>query len=239
MPDLASFDESGSASSPSFSRPVPRPLDLASAKQHNSSLDPTALDQMDAPAADSAGEATSNERVAMKSLGELGVRGTELAGGDEARQNLKQSQLSSGASNGARPPPLDLQQPSTSTSHLSARSLPPSTAPSPQNTRSVLGYASSTRSTTGSPYRRRPTASGSGTGRRSEPVAPLTLNGAGPSSAAQSPAGGSSRFLLTVVPPSHLPHDPPHPRSNPSASGYGPPEHFRCVARETRPLKRR
>ncbi|BGP27783.1 hypothetical protein JCM10295v2_006758 [Rhodotorula toruloides] len=43
----------------------------------------------------------------------------------------------------------------------------------------------------------------------------------------QSPAGSSSRFLLAVVPPGHLPHDPPHPRSNPSASGYGPPEHFR------------
>lgn len=38
-----------------------------------------------------------------------------------------------------------------------------------------------------------------------------------------------SRFLLTVVPPMHLPHDPPHPRANPQASGYGPPEHFRCV----------
>lgn len=39
----------------------------------------------------------------------------------------------------------------------------------------------------------------------------------------------SSRYLLTVIPPSHLPHDPPHPKSNPNCSGYGPPEHFRWV----------
>ncbi|BGP15187.1 hypothetical protein JCM10213v2_003144 [Rhodosporidiobolus nylandii] len=39
--------------------------------------------------------------------------------------------------------------------------------------------------------------------------------------------GSSSRFLLTVVPPTHLPHDPPHPRTNPQCSGYGPKEHFR------------
>ncbi|KAK4057866.1 hypothetical protein OIO90_001085 [Microbotryomycetes sp. JL221] len=35
------------------------------------------------------------------------------------------------------------------------------------------------------------------------------------------------RYLLTVIPPSHLPHDPPHPKVNPNCSGYGPPEHFK------------
>ncbi|KAM0788836.1 hypothetical protein ACM66B_002922 [Microbotryomycetes sp. NB124-2] len=35
------------------------------------------------------------------------------------------------------------------------------------------------------------------------------------------------KYLLTVIPPSHLPHDPPHPKSNPNCSGYGPPEHFK------------
>ncbi|GAA5911675.1 hypothetical protein JCM5296_005870 [Sporobolomyces johnsonii] len=39
--------------------------------------------------------------------------------------------------------------------------------------------------------------------------------------------GNSTRYLLTVIPPAHLPHDPPHPRTNPQCSGYGPPEHFR------------
>lgn len=43
----------------------------------------------------------------------------------------------------------------------------------------------------------------------------------------KSAAETGSRFLLTVVPPAHLPHDPPHPRANPQASGYGPPQHFR------------
>ncbi|GAA5957504.1 hypothetical protein JCM8115_001340 [Rhodotorula mucilaginosa] len=45
--------------------------------------------------------------------------------------------------------------------------------------------------------------------------------------ASKSAAETGSRFLLTVVPPGHLPHDPPHPRANPQASGYGPPQHFR------------
>lgn len=44
---------------------------------------------------------------------------------------------------------------------------------------------------------------------------------------ALSSSKGSSRFLLTVVPPMHLPHDPPHPRTNPQCTGYGPPEHFK------------
>lgn len=39
--------------------------------------------------------------------------------------------------------------------------------------------------------------------------------------------GGPSRFLLTVVPPLHLPHDPPHPRTSQYCSGYGPPSQFR------------
>lgn len=38
---------------------------------------------------------------------------------------------------------------------------------------------------------------------------------------------GASQFLLTVVPPSHLPHDPPHPRTSNLCSGYGPPDKFR------------
>lgn len=37
----------------------------------------------------------------------------------------------------------------------------------------------------------------------------------------------ASRFLITVVPPLHLPHDPPHPRTPQACSGYGPPSQFR------------
>ena len=52
------------------------------------------------------------------------------------------------------------------------------------------------------------------------------------SASQQAPAAGpshsqASRFLLTVVPPMHLPHDPPHPRTSQACSGYGPPENFR------------
>lgn len=36
-----------------------------------------------------------------------------------------------------------------------------------------------------------------------------------------------SRFLVTVLPPAYLPHDPPHPRTSTLCSGYGPPSKFR------------
>lgn len=49
---------------------------------------------------------------------------------------------------------------------------------------------------------------------------------------------GPSQFLLTVVPPMHLPHDPPHPRTSSSCSGYGPQEHFRYVLTPFFPWKR-
>ncbi|SDA02263.1 BZ3500_MvSof-1268-A1-R1_Chr7-3g09598 [Microbotryum saponariae] len=35
------------------------------------------------------------------------------------------------------------------------------------------------------------------------------------------------RYLLTVIPPDHIPHDPPHPRTSQHCSGYGPPQHFK------------
>jgi len=35
-----------------------------------------------------------------------------------------------------------------------------------------------------------------------------------------------SRYLITVIPPITLPHDPPHPRISPFASGYGPAKNF-------------
>ncbi|GAA5985411.1 hypothetical protein JCM10908_006965 [Rhodotorula pacifica] len=66
------------------------------------------------------------------------------------------------------------------------------------------------------------TASGAPSPRRT----PSTVFNQSKSTAETVPNPGS-RFLLTVVPPTHLPHDPPHPRANPQASGYGPPEHFR------------
>lgn len=57
----------------------------------------------------------------------------------------------------------------------------------------------------------------------------LHSNQAGPSepSSARGFGVGPSRYLLTVVPPLHLPHDPPHPRTSGACSGYGPPSQFR------------
>ncbi|GAA6062447.1 hypothetical protein JCM10212_003321 [Sporobolomyces blumeae] len=70
------------------------------------------------------------------------------------------------------------------------------------------------------------------TRRRVSPSAASNRDGHGPGPGGSASAGlaepfPASRYLLTVVPPSHLPHDPPHPRTNPQCSGYGPPEHFR------------
>ncbi|KAH8930134.1 hypothetical protein BT69DRAFT_984665 [Atractiella rhizophila] len=36
-----------------------------------------------------------------------------------------------------------------------------------------------------------------------------------------------SKYLITVIPPLHLPHDPPHPRTSPFSSGYGSTTGFR------------
>lgn len=62
---------------------------------------------------------------------------------------------------------------------------------------------------------------------------PLAQSTTGPLASAD--ANGASQFLLTVVPPMHLPHDPPHPRTSQACSGYGPPEYFRCVIFSLRP----
>ena len=40
-------------------------------------------------------------------------------------------------------------------------------------------------------------------------------------------SNAASRYLVTVLPPSNLPHDPPHPRTSTLCSGYGPPAKFR------------
>jgi hypothetical protein len=97
---------------------------------------------------------------------------------------------------------------STSSASLSGR---------PRNAQSVLGYSSMMKKGLS------PGRAGRGEG--------LSVSGGGGgvsvSPAASQGVNGSSRYLLTVIPPSHLPHDPPHPRTNPQCSGYGPPEHFK------------
>ncbi|GAA5892640.1 uncharacterized protein JCM6883_007422 [Sporobolomyces salmoneus] len=86
----------------------------------------------------------------------------------------------------------------------------------PRNAQSVLGYSSMMKK-----------GLSPGRGTRNEGVPVAGGGGVAVSPAATQPVNGSSRYLLTVIPPSHLPHDPPHPRTNPQCSGYGPPEHFK------------
>lgn len=68
---------------------------------------------------------------------------------------------------------------------------------------------------------------------RAVPESARAIYGASPSSVSQTYSAGSSslpsRHLITVIPPNTLPHDPPHPRANPQASGYGTPENFKSV----------
>lgn len=88
----------------------------------------------------------------------------------------------------------------------------------PRNAQSILGYSSVAKRGGLSPGRlaRNDAIASSGGG-----------GGLASATAAASGVNSSSRYLLTVIPPSHLPHDPPHPRTNPQCSGYGPPEHFK------------
>ncbi|GJN94472.1 hypothetical protein Rhopal_007552-T1 [Rhodotorula paludigena] len=99
--------------------------------------------------------------------------------------------------------------------------LPASYSTTSISSRAVLGYTSAARRS-GSPFR-------SGSNPTTATVPSLAIGAATPVMNGTPNLGGgsSSRFLLTVVPPEHLPHDPPHPRTNPQCSGYGPPEHFR------------
>lgn len=46
---------------------------------------------------------------------------------------------------------------------------------------------------------------------------------------ASSTSRNASQFLITVIPPGHLPHDPPHPRTSPFCSGYSTPDKFTSV----------
>lgn len=68
--------------------------------------------------------------------------------------------------------------------------------------------------------------------RTSQPNRTLSINRRGSTASrharqTHSVSTDMGRFLVTVVPPEHLPHDPPHPKSNPNCTGYGPPAHFR------------
>ncbi|GAA6031161.1 hypothetical protein JCM8097_004034 [Rhodosporidiobolus ruineniae] len=221
-PPVASTSALPSRGSPSASRiaagrPVPLPLDLAYEHGQPDYAPSTATaDEQDSSEAGPSG-AGSPMTPDRAGAGSRAGGGEQERGGEETLRMTVGAGSSGqggqwgaqGASSGAG---QVLPAATTSSRGASYSKLPPSTSSASLSARprQTLGYTSSSRRN-GSPSR------GPG-GLRPEALS---------SSNSPSQAAGSSRFLLTVVPPKHLPHDPPHPRTNPQCSGYGPPEHFR------------
>ncbi|GAA5870008.1 hypothetical protein JCM8547_001439 [Rhodosporidiobolus lusitaniae] len=218
-------------------RAVPLPLDLDSFKSTPLVFDdspPLTLDDQHPHPPARPPRSTARSPMTPDRGGQLGASqrsasGSGAAAGGQAGGSARKDRT--GAARNTEAPPTSFSSSSSSTKlplSSSSHRLPPSQSSAslshsarPARTPSVLGYTSSSRRN-GSPTR----GGGQGQGGRSDQLAPppltATSNGAGGAG-----MGSSSRFLLTVVPPSHLPHDPPHPRTGPSCSGYGPPEHFR------------
>ncbi|GAA5897256.1 hypothetical protein JCM6882_001828 [Rhodosporidiobolus microsporus] len=213
-------------------RPAPLPLDLGKTGLLDFDSPPTTADDYTSPRAGllASGSPMTPDRGAGARAGGGGDSGRKerVGGGGSAGGARTVSWNSQGGAQQGRS--TTHADPSTSSSRIPSSSsarLPPSASSAslsgrPRQTPSVLGYTSSLRRT-GSPVRG---GAGAAAGARSDPAAPLQSSSSA-TSPAQGAMGSSSRFLLTVVPPSHLPHDPPHPRTNPLCSGYGPPEHFR------------
>ncbi|GAA6054677.1 hypothetical protein JCM3770_006382 [Rhodotorula araucariae] len=214
-------------------RPVPLPLNLAMQRQGDTvegsvlgSPSPSAADEALTPSASSADSPTTLEPAAADHADADAHR---LLGAEQTpMQHLSSSLAPEDAAEPVAAPgrsPLPAQRSASSSAspgraHPSRRSsskLPLSASTISLGARTVLGYTSSRRA--GSPFR-------SAGGTSAAPLATASTSATTPAPTTSGMAS-SSRFLLTVVPPEHLPHDPPHPRTNPQCSGYGPPQHFR------------
>lgn len=118
-------------------------------------------------------------------------------------------------------------------SNSSRYSLRPKPSPAPSSaSASANHYSTSRYSFYNNPRLPSPAAAAVGGGGPSSSVSAQGL--AGPYSANSSMNSNNtshlpSKHLITVIPPDCLPHDPPHPRANPQASGYGPPANFKCA----------
>lgn len=211
-------------------RPVPLPLDLAAEERSAVSSDnaiSAASSYNSSPATGSSSLISPEPQLDSPTTPEASASAQNAASADAGDGGKSQGPWSGqeaasstpGPSLPASPPaarPSTTTFPSPSAGHTARRpsnKLPSSASTNSLGGRSVLGYTVSSRRTGGA---------------ASTTPLPATA-GAGAGAALQSGSTSSSRFLLTVVPPEHLPHDPPHPRANPQCSGYGPPEHFRCV----------
>ncbi|SGZ31592.1 BQ5605_C045g12210 [Microbotryum silenes-dioicae] len=87
---------------------------------------------------------------------------------------------------------------------------------SPARSRSRSGFSASTAGVSVSPPAKRLLL-------RSSMIGQHATTGA----MASTSSSTGPRYLLTVIPPDHIPHDPPHPRTSQHCSGYGPPQHFK------------
>ncbi|GAA5848660.1 hypothetical protein JCM9279_002731 [Rhodotorula babjevae] len=232
-------------------RAVPRPLDLASGSATTSyststpsassssytSPPATASHSLVSPRAHLASPATPDRAAGLAGPEPSNGRrsaANEAPGPSTAHAHAPSPTSSTALASLPSPPaaarPSTLSFPSPVAGYAARRAsskLPTSASTTSIGGRSVLGYTSAARRT-GSPSRG---ASGAHTAMGASGGAGAGATGAGGAGAGASGSGSgttsSSRFLLTVVPPEHLPHDPPHPRTNPACSGYGPPEHFR------------
>ncbi|GAA5915338.1 hypothetical protein JCM8208_001702 [Rhodotorula glutinis] len=234
-------------------RAVPRPLDLAgsSATSYSSTTPSTSSASTSSPSAapDSLvspraqlGSPATPDRAAPGLAGPNPSSSRRFAESDNVHPPRAHAHAPSPTSSAAlaslASPPASAR-PSTSTlpspvagyaARRASGKLPASASTTSIGGRSVLGYTSAARRT-GSPSRGAGGAHAASMSASGGPGAAGAGAGAGAGGAGASGSGtgttSSSRFLLTVVPPEHLPHDPPHPRTNPACSGYGPPEHFR------------
>ncbi|GAA5957520.1 hypothetical protein JCM21900_002691 [Sporobolomyces salmonicolor] len=203
-------------------RPVPRPLEFHKPTSLNFDSPPPSLDDLESPRSasyslsqsgrtppltpdrdlTSAGRANGTKRFpsAMNSAARAAAWSTGGKGLRAVSDSKEEPAPTSARSGGHR---------SSSAAKISHSASSASLSGHPRASQSVLGYSSVFRGPP-SPLRSARNEIGGGV--------------------AVSPApgmGNSTRYLLTVIPPTHLPHDPPHPRTNPQCSGYGPPEHFR------------
>ncbi|KWU45499.1 hypothetical protein RHOSPDRAFT_32800 [Rhodotorula sp. JG-1b] len=222
-PQLSTPTAAASSSSPTAARiasgrAVPRPLDLSGSSTPTravgvSEADPSMTDAMDAAEANGRGEDATV----------TGVGFSTAAGNDQL-----QAAAAADGSDAANTPTAAGEAYTSRDPRRFGNSSFPKRSPRPPATTFASPGQLSDRTSIFNPGAKPARHIGLSYNTSAAPSVhptPSSMFNAG--GANKSAAETGSRFLLTVVPPAHLPHDPPHPRANPQASGYGPPQHFR------------
>ena len=226
-PQLSTPTAAASSSSPTAARiasgrAVPRPLDLSGSSTPTravgvSEADPSVTDAMDAAEANGRGEDATVNRVGFSTA----------AGNDQL-----QAAAAADGSDAANTPTAAGEAYTSRDPRRFGNSSFPKRSPRPPTTTFASPGQLSDRTSIFNPGAKPARHIGLSYNTSAAPSVhptPSSMFNAG--GANKSAAETGSRFLLTVVPPAHLPHDPPHPRANPQASGYGPPQHFRYAVR--------